>query len=91
MKVRAGSCYVFLPCLMDLAMPQHYDAVKGQVVRVVNLPMAPKCNTMGQCNIEDAQTKEFLGMVSTNSLEPLTPAEYRAYLHRTEGASCARV
>lgn len=68
MRVRKGSTYVFRPCLLDLALPQHYEAFNGQLVRVIQLPMSPPPNTMGQCHIEDAETGRFLGMVSTSSL-----------------------
>ncbi len=68
MRVRANSIYTFVPVLGDIAMPQHYTAVKGQRVRVVNLPGAPKANTMGQCNIADPDTGDLLGMVYCNSL-----------------------
>jgi len=67
-RVRVNSVYTFTPCLLDIAMPQHYSATKGQRVRVVNLPGAPPANTMGQCHIVDAETDTFLGMVSTASL-----------------------
>lgn len=66
--VRLGRVYVFRPCLLDVALSQHYSATDGQRVRVVNLTGAPKCNTMGQCHIEDAATRKFLGMVSVHSL-----------------------
>ena len=39
------------------------------IVRVVNLPMAPKANTMGMCYVADQNTGEFIGMVMTASLE----------------------
>lgn len=66
-KVRAGSCYTFRRNGFDLFM-QHADVTDGQVVRVVNLPSAPKCNTMGQCHVQDARTGAFLGMVDVRSL-----------------------
>jgi len=69
MKVRAGAVYTFTPRGYDVVMPEHYDALPGQIVRVVNLPSAPKCNTMGHAHIVDAQSGEFLGLVSTASLE----------------------
>jgi len=69
MKVYAGHSYIFNPVLMDQLWVEHHTARKGQRVVVVNLPGAPKCNTMGQCHIEDAATGEFLGMVCVNSLE----------------------
>jgi len=68
MKVRHNSVYTFRPTGYDLLMPEHYDAVDGQRVRVIKLPGAPPPNTMGQAHIEDAKTGIFLGMVSTASL-----------------------
>ena len=70
MRVHIGRIYRFQPNGIDLALLQHYDAVPGQVVRVLKLPGAPPPNTMGQCHIEDANTHRFLGMVSTGSLQP---------------------
>lgn len=67
-KVKAGQTYIFRASGWDLMMPQHYTAHDGQRVRVINLPSAPKANTMGQCHIEDAQSRAFLGMVSVASL-----------------------
>ncbi len=67
-RVRANSVYTFHPVVMDIVYSQHHSAVDGQKVRVINLPCAPKCNTMGQCHIEDAATHDFLGMVSVRSL-----------------------
>lgn len=66
-KVRAGSCYTFRRNGFDLFW-SHANVADGQVVRVVNLPSAPKCNTMGQCHVRDAQTGAFLGMVDVRSL-----------------------
>jgi len=68
MKVRAGQVYKYQPVIMD----QMWDHGAGNLpentqVRVVNLPMAPKCNTMGQCHIEHLDGT-FIGMVNTNSL-----------------------
>jgi hypothetical protein len=68
MKVKAGSTYVFHPTGYDVFLTQHYDAVDGQLVKVVKLPGAPPPNTMGQAHVADAKTGEFLGMVSTASL-----------------------
>lgn len=67
-KVRAGSIYTFHPVMMDVVWSQHHQASDGQLVRVINLPGAPKAKTMGQCHIEDASTRDFLGMVSIHSL-----------------------
>lgn len=67
MRVRKGSIYIFRPCGWDIAMPQHYDAIVGQRVRIIQLPGAPAPNTMGHCHIESVHGV-FLGMVSTSSL-----------------------
>lgn len=69
MKVRANATYRYSPCILDSHLDPKSDAKSGDIVRVVNLPMAPKANTMGQCHIETLDGK-FLGMVSTNSLFP---------------------
>jgi len=67
-RVRVGTVYIFRPVMIDVVWTQHHQATEGQLVRVVNLPGAPKANTMGQCHIEDAATRDFLGMVSVRSL-----------------------
>lgn len=69
-RVRRNAVYRFVPAGWDIAMPQHYTAVSGQLVRVIALPGAPPPNTMGHCHIEDSVTRKFLGMVSTASLQP---------------------
>jgi len=57
--------------MWDTVMPTSGLTVQaGDVVKVINLPMAPKANTMGQCYIEDAAGK-FAGMVSVHSLDKL--------------------
>ena len=69
MKVRANTVYTFRRNGYDILMPEHCkDAQNGQKVRVINLRSAPKCNTMGMCHIEDAESKTFLGMCDTRSL-----------------------
>jgi hypothetical protein len=70
-KVRAKCLYRFVPVMID----RIHDAgaiglAENTIVRVINLPMAPKCNTMGQCHIEH-ENGEFIGMVSVHSLQPL--------------------
>jgi hypothetical protein len=67
-RVRAGSVYTFQPVMMDIVWSRHHSATAGERVRVINLPGAPKANTMGQCHIENAETGDFLGMVSVHSL-----------------------
>jgi hypothetical protein len=76
MKVRAGSQYVYNPVMMDLIDPKAPSLKKGDTCRVINLPGAPKANTMGQCHVETLDGT-FLGMVCCNSLTPApkgTPA-----------------
>ena len=71
MKVRAGKMYAFNPCLMDMLMPEHHRGLKeGEIVRVVNLPGAPRANTMGHCHVERLDGV-FIGMVATASLSPV--------------------
>jgi hypothetical protein len=76
MKVRVNSLYIFQPVPLDKCQPPvgvtQGNLKPGQVVKVVNLPGAPKANTMGQCYISDPKTGDFLGMVCTNSLLPKT-------------------
>lgn len=64
MKVRAGSTYRFEAVLID----RQFSHLNGTLVKVVNLPGAPKANTMGHCHVEDPQTGAFIGLVSTRSL-----------------------
>jgi len=71
-KVKAGRSYRFDPCLWDTMDPpvgvRQGNLRKGDIVTVVNLPGCPKANTMGHCHIK-SQEGEFLGLVSTGSLE----------------------
>jgi hypothetical protein len=73
-KVRVGSKYVFNPVPLD-RIDSRSKATLGEVVRVINLPGAPKANTMGHCHIESL-SGTFLGMVLTNSLLPV-PKGYK--------------
>jgi hypothetical protein len=66
-KVRVGSVYIFERNGFDQRW-SHADVKDDQWVRVVNLPSAPKANTMGQCHINDYHTGELLGMVDVRSL-----------------------
>lgn len=73
MKVRVNSLYRYNPGMWDLFRPCTGNNLKlGQVVKVINLPMAPKANTMGQCYVANPIDGKFICMVSTHSLEPLT-------------------
>lgn len=67
MRVKAGSTYVYRPALLDL-IDARTDLKEGDVVRVVNLPGAPKANTMGHAHVETLDGK-FIGLVQTASLE----------------------
>lgn len=69
MKVKVGSRYVYDPNGLDLIDPKT-NLTAGTVVKVGNLPNAPRANTMGQCYVFDTATGEFIGMVSTDSLTP---------------------
>ena len=69
MEVRVNSLYRYDPNGWDRFRPCQGNSLEfGQLVRVINLPMAPKANTMGQCYVGDPQTGKFLCMVSTDSL-----------------------
>lgn len=69
MRVRVGAKYVFNPVPFDVLNPTaNLPLVPGDVVTVVNLPGAPKANTMGMCYV--AKDGTFAGMVMTNSLSP---------------------
>ena len=69
-RVRVNKVYKFVPCGMDIGHPIWTGKVNpGELVRVINLPNAPKANTMGQCYIADPDTGDFLCMVSVHSLK----------------------
>lgn len=79
MKVRVGSTYVYSPNGIDISCPCKGNHLKeGQLVKVINLPMAPKANTMGQCYVADPTTGVFICMVSTNSLHTKAGWKYLA-------------
>lgn len=67
MRVRVGSLYVYQPNGFDVVLPKT-DLKAGTKVRVIQLPNAPKANTMGHCYVETI-AGEFKGLVSTSSLE----------------------
>jgi hypothetical protein len=77
MKGRVGTKYVYHANLLD-TVDSRTNLKDGDLVVVVNLPGAPKANTMGQCYVADPKSGTFIGMVSTNSLH--TIAEYKEYL-----------
>ena len=75
MKVRVNSLYRYNPNGWDMHRACQGNTLKtGDVVRVINLPSAPKANTMGQCYVSDPETNRFICMVSTGSLEPVRKA-----------------
>ena len=71
MKVRANKTYRYEPCLMDVIDPPvgvSRGLVRGDTVRVVNMPGCPTCNTMGHAHIETLDGA-FAGLVNTHSLD----------------------
>jgi hypothetical protein len=70
MRVRVNAKYRYNPIGWDVFRPCQGNTLRlGQIVKVINLPSAPPCNTMGQCYVADPQTRKFICMVSTSSLE----------------------
>ena len=70
MRVRVNSLYRYEPAAFDIFHPCAGNNLSaGQLVRIINLPSAPKANTMGQCYVADPETGKFLCMVSTSSLD----------------------
>ena len=67
-RVTVGRLYTYHGVFFD-RVDGHPKPTESQTVRVVNLPMAPKANTMGMCYVADQNTGEFIGMVMTASLE----------------------
>lgn len=74
-RVRVKSMYRYVPTMLD-TMDCRNSATVNEIVRVVNLPNAPKANTMGQCYINNL-AGDFLGMVCTQSLQAITPRNSR--------------
>jgi len=68
MRVRVGSRYTYEPVPFDRCNPP-FGVTAGDTVTVINLPGAPKANTMGMCYV--AKGGVFGGMVMTNSLTPV--------------------
>jgi hypothetical protein len=65
MKVQANRKYIFYPNMLD-RVDGRTNLVPGSIVVVVNLPGAPRCNTMGHAHVE--YNGEFMGLVHCNSL-----------------------
>jgi len=69
MKVRDGQVYEFQRCGMDIVMREHCaDFNDGDLVKVVQLPHAPRPGTMGQANIVLVGNRNIVGMCSIHSL-----------------------
>ena len=84
MRVKVNALYKYAPVAWDVFRPcDGNNLVVGHVVRVINLPSAPKANTMGQCYVADPTTRRFICMVSTGSLAELTPTERNCYRQLT--------
>ena len=66
-KVRVNSIYEFQPVPLDVYDSKVSGVKPGDKVRVINLPGAPKANTMNHCYIE-TRAGDFCGMVCCNSL-----------------------
>lgn len=76
MKVRVGQLYVYEANGMDQFHPVSTNTLrKGDVVKVINLPSAPRANTMGQCYVE--KDGKFVCMVSCISLTRYKPEKKR--------------
>lgn len=78
-RVRVNSLYIFHANFLD-RVDGRTSLKDGDKVRVVNLPGAPRANTMGHCYVADPATGKFIGMVHCNSLH--TVNEYIDYLRR---------
>jgi hypothetical protein len=82
MRVKVGALYTFQANLFDAAV-RPTGIPDGTVIKVINLPSAPKANTMGMCYAANPETGKFLAMVCTASLTPvrkMTVAEELAQL-----------
>jgi hypothetical protein len=66
-RVRAGSRYRYDPVPLDTLDPP-YNLQAGDIVTVVNLPGAPKANTMHHAHVLRADGT-FGGLVHCNSLK----------------------
>jgi hypothetical protein len=68
MRVRVGGIYKYTGNGLFDALDGH-PVTPGTLVKVINLPGAPKANTMGHCYIGDVSTGKFLALVQTASLD----------------------
>jgi len=71
MKVRLGQKYKYFPVPLDILSPTAPGVLKsGDVVKVIQLPGAPRPNTMNHAHVEK-EDGTFAGLVHTNSLQKL--------------------
>lgn len=69
-KLKAtGKIYTFKASSWDIFDRKDYTPEDGTKVRKTQPYGCPKNGTFGMCYIEDADTGNFIGMVSMNSLE----------------------
>ena len=76
MTVKPNHVYIYSPNLLD-QIDGRTDLKDGEEVKVINLPGAPKCNTMHHAHVQRLDGT-FAGLVHTNSLHTLE--DYMAYL-----------
>lgn len=77
MRVRVDHLYRYQPCGWDTFHPCAGNNLNpGDVVRVVNLPGAPKAGVMGHCYVASPETGKFICMVATGSLTPVKAARH---------------
>jgi hypothetical protein len=72
-RVRVGSRYTFQPVVLDQLMARPWFPTPGTRVVVIEMPGAPRANTMGHAYIA-TESGAFAGLVCTNSLVPLRGA-----------------
>jgi hypothetical protein len=86
MRVKVNSLYRFEPVLMDR---DTRNVETNDIVRVINLYGCPPANTMGQAYIQHLGG-EFIQMVCTGSLVPLTATE-KKYVRRVTTKTAHRI
>ena len=74
MKVKENAVYIYSPNLLD-QIDGRTDLKDGEEVKVINLPGAPKCNTMHiRCRAgyitPKAKPRARFGSVSGSQIEP---------------------
>lgn len=79
MKVRVGSIYTWVACMLDTLHPSVTRIPDGTKVRVVNMKGCPPANTMNHCYAETIDGV-WLGLVCCSSLYKAAdaPAAFQA-------------